>query len=203
LYVGEYWDAHVRNHEHALESDLDRLLLNKNLVRDTMNLSLLLEMDFPSLFKQGPPLACFAAAFGLKKCVRRLLDREADPVGLPIDESGATALHWAANRGHMSVVCDLLVWLPVNAIDRNGQTALHLAAARNHVEVVRELLSAGAFVTIRDNEENTPLHLATFYNCQKVVDELKPRMESGEDLRREAISLRNTRNLDSSVAPGD
>ena len=42
----------------------------------------------------------------------------------------------------------------------NGRTASHLASFDINIEGVRALIDAGADVNIRDNSENTPLHLA-------------------------------------------
>ena len=44
--------------------------------------------------------------------------------------------------------------------DISDMVPLHTAARNGHVEVVRELLRWDAEINARDDEENTPLHLA-------------------------------------------
>ncbi len=59
------------------------------------------------------------------------------------DETGWTALHWAAFRGWADVVQLLLArkGIEVNQSDSDGATALILASGKGFVEVVRLLLA--------------------------------------------------------------
>ena len=80
-----------------------------------------------------------------------------------------TALHYAANEGHFTVVQELLKHTdidkePMSTINR---TPLHLAAIRGHTNIVRALLDCQTKPqcdrNIKDFDENTPLHYASEY----------------------------------------
>jgi ankyrin repeat protein len=76
---------------------------------------------------------------------------------------GMTALHWAAERGHVAVADVLLsAAAAVEAKTRIGSyTPLHVASRRGHGDVVRRLLEAGADPdAVTTNSGVTPLHLA-------------------------------------------
>lgn len=76
---------------------------------------------------------------------------------------GMTALHWAADRGHATVVAVLLqAGASVDATTRIGSySPLHLASRRGHADIVQALLRGGADARARTtNSGVTPLHLA-------------------------------------------
>ncbi len=102
-----------------------------------------------------------AAREGDAARVRSQLDRGAE-VNLAQGD-GMTPLHWAAERGHASVV-DLLISASadVEAKTRIGSyTPLHLASRGAHSGVVQRLLEAGADAgAATTNSGVTPLHLA-------------------------------------------
>ena len=76
--------------------------------------------------------------------------READRVA---------ALRIAAERGHLSVIDDLLTaGTPLEGLDRDGSTALHAAAYYGQAAGVRHLIEYGADPTRRDTRfDSTPL----------------------------------------------
>lgn len=76
-------------------------------------------------------------------------------------ESGQSALHYAASRGHTGLL-RLLVGLGanVNAIDLPGNTPLHRAVENGDLDAAGLLLDQGADVNARDFNSNTTLHLA-------------------------------------------
>ena len=78
------------------------------------------------------------------------------------DGLGLTALLLAAKNGRNDVVSELLNnAASVYAVDNKGRTALHYAAmAHNSDNLIDTLLAAGAPVTARDNEGQTPKDLA-------------------------------------------
>ncbi|XP_039432348.1 uncharacterized protein LOC120415041 [Culex pipiens pallens] len=74
-----------------------------------------------------------------------------------------TALHFAANGGHLNIVDHLVTMSAnVNSVTReNGQTALHMATENGHTSVVELLLNKGADANISmTNTGITALHLA-------------------------------------------
>ena len=77
------------------------------------------------------------------------------------DESGRSALYWAADRGHDAVVaCLLQNGANVDAQADDGQTALHCAIICEFGAVVDLLLDAGASTAIEDEDGETALTLA-------------------------------------------
>lgn len=76
-------------------------------------------------------------------------------------ETGATALHYAINRGHLDVFNLLLdTGADINKPDQRGWTALHHAVRGNQLEMLRILISHSPDLEIRDDRKNTPLLLA-------------------------------------------
>ena len=74
---------------------------------------------------------------------------------------GASALLWAAEKGHNDCLNSLLTaGARLDAKNRNGKTALLWAAEKGHTDCLNSLLAAGADVHAEDSEGNTALHLA-------------------------------------------
>mmetsp|Transcript_36621 Transcript_36621/g.67120 ORF Transcript_36621/g.67120 Transcript_36621/m.67120 type:complete len:338 (-) Transcript_36621:61-1074(-) len=78
------------------------------------------------------------------------------------DADGKTALHLAAEAGHVEVVRQLLLVgrAPVNARDACGQTPMLLAALAGETETCKVLTWFGAKVDAADRQGRTPLALA-------------------------------------------
>ena len=73
------------------------------------------------------------------------------------DECGRTALHWAADGGHVEVGAALIkMGADVDAVDDDGQTALHYAATCERAEMCRLLLESGADPDAEDADGDTP-----------------------------------------------
>ena len=51
-----------------------------------------------------------------------------------------------------------------------NETLLHCAARNNRTEIVNLLLSKGADVNARDNDNRTPLHWAAYYGNTEIVN---------------------------------
>jgi hypothetical protein len=88
--------------------------------------------------------------------MRRLMAAGAD-----VDErdvNRVTALHWAADEGHVEVLRVLME--DKDAKDANGWTALHWAAFKGHVEAMRLLMESGADMDAKDADGWTALHCA-------------------------------------------
>ncbi|OBT77083.1 hypothetical protein VF21_02890 [Pseudogymnoascus sp. 05NY08] len=100
-----------------------------------------------------------ASAGGFEDIVKVLLENGTDAM-LP-DETGRTALSWAAEEGHMAVVMLLLEkGAEVESKDNDGQTPLSFAAAKGHLKMVKLLLEKGADIESKDNDGQTPLSSA-------------------------------------------
>lgn len=102
-----------------------------------------------------------AAKRGDVEAVRSLLDGGADPNAAQGD--GLTALHLAAQEGHIEIVGLLIgAGAEVEAKTRIGDyTPLHLASGGGHASVARSLLEAGADPGAMTTTTGvTPLHLA-------------------------------------------
>jgi ankyrin repeat protein len=111
--------------------------------------------------------------------VRRLLSVGAD-VNANDRRSGWTPLHWVCIKGHVQVAKELIGHgADPEATTHTGSTPLHFACGQGHLAVVIELLGpndsdsattsilgkrmsrGGANTEAKDNDGNTPLHLAS------------------------------------------
>eukprot|EP01041_Mallomonas_annulata_P005271 gene5271-10547_t len=89
-----------------------------------------------------------------------------------LDNSGDSALHWAAYKGFVGPLAVLSYFSPqhVHAIDNFGQTPLHLASLRGEIEAIEYLIKdCHADMSKRDRNGLTPLELA--YKKNKVEAE--------------------------------
>lgn len=78
------------------------------------------------------------------------------------DADGNTLLHTVARSGNQRQLQLILARKPNLAVkNKNGETPLHVAAAHRIRVAAEEFLKAGANPNTRDNQDNTPLHLAT------------------------------------------
>ncbi len=84
------------------------------------------------------------------------------------NDTGGTALHFAAANGHAAVAKFLIAYpcqslkhsVKINGLDQTGAAPMHLAAQHGHYDTVIALLEANAVVNIYTDEHETPLHLA-------------------------------------------
>ena len=60
----------------------------------------------------------------------------------------------------------------INATDHWGNTALHIAIRHRHIEIIKLLLEYGIDFNVLNNDGMTPLHLATSYSYEEVVNVL-------------------------------
>ncbi|KAK4320556.1 hypothetical protein Pmani_008562, partial [Petrolisthes manimaculis] len=92
---------------------------------------------------------------------------------LSIDALGQTALHYSARHGHKDVVRYLIASAPPSIFDMvdndKGQTALHQAAQNRRRTVCCMLVAAGASLTIKDLQGNTPRALAQSADDQELA----------------------------------
>ena len=86
------------------------------------------------------------------------------------DESGYTALHWAAIRAQWRIFEELLAaGAPVDAVGGDGGTPLHWACHHDRADMVALLLDAGAEVGVQNQWGRTPLHVAARRGCTSVA----------------------------------
>merc|ERR1712190_265158 len=75
--------------------------------------------------------------------------------------AGVTALHFAASKGHVSVVEHLLASGAKRSLrDKRGGTPLHRAAGVGHEKVVKLLLDEKAEIKAKDKAGDNALHCA-------------------------------------------
>jgi ankyrin repeat protein len=105
------------------------------------------------------PVADAAMSGDIEK-VRALIKQGADVNAAQGD--GTTALHWAAENGHLEMTSVLLfAGARLEAATRNGAyTPLHLASEAGHAAVIEALLRAGADADAKAGSGASALHFA-------------------------------------------
>jgi ankyrin repeat protein len=99
------------------------------------------------------------AAHGKTDELIRILQNGRDP-NVP-DDSGETALHYAAQLGDQRMVQALLYYkASVDPRDQFGNTPLHWAAQRGNVAIVQMLIDAKATIDPQNKQGVTPLMMA-------------------------------------------
>lgn len=84
--------------------------------------------------------------------------------------NGFTPIHHASNRGHATIVNELLkAGMNVNIKNDDGETPLHSAAYSGHLLIVEQLLDGCADVEARNNYGETPLFYAARKGLPAVV----------------------------------
>ena len=89
------------------------------------------------------------------------------------DEDGATALHMVCASKHTKVEAVVRTLVAarasVSAVDKSSTTALMRCAIHGAEKAALQLADAGANIDARDGDGNTPLHLATMHDHEKLV----------------------------------
>lgn len=94
----------------------------------------------------------------IKSLLRAHMDANATLDTYPPTSNRETALHLAANSGHLGIVDLLLSYgANVNARNQAGNTALMEAVENHHSRVVQRLLQAGADMNAKNDDGQTPL----------------------------------------------
>ena len=87
------------------------------------------------------------------------------------DWTGKTALHYAAEYGHLEIAELLLAnGANVNRRDDDKATPLYFAAVGGFVDVARLLLDYGADINTRDKAKESPMDGAVFFGHMNVAD---------------------------------
>ena len=144
----------------------------KELIRQGVNVS---ELD-----ANGDAPLVMAAYEGLTEIVRLLLEAGADVTAVDPGMK-ATALHAAAYAGRTEAA-KLLIQYKIE-IDKqgpyNGYTALHDAIWQGHAETARVIVEAGANLTRKNHQGQTPLEFARARGHQELITLLEQKLETG------------------------
>jgi hypothetical protein len=132
------------------------------------------DVDIDQVDQKLGATALIAASCTNKPEVVALLLARGAKVNLVSGRHRRTVLIDAAFRGQVAVVKALLTRrdIAVDATDAFGYSALAFAASKNHPDVVACLLEAGASMTIRTRDGDTPLDLAIKEKHAAVVEVL-------------------------------
>jgi len=109
------------------------------------------------LNEAGLPPLHWAAWNGHVEVMRKLIEWEQQAASLHIP-SLASALRWAAARGHSSATAFLAKEIGPDVRDEQGASPLHWAATTGHVPVMKELLKLKADPNAADAFGARPLH---------------------------------------------
>ncbi|XP_034824025.1 ankyrin repeat domain-containing protein 39-like [Maniola hyperantus] len=117
-----------------------------------------------------------AAFSGEKDRVQSLISKARNPKDLvsSLDNSGYTALHYAARNGHVDI-CSVLIenGACINTQTRSGKaTPLHKAAAAGKEETVKYLIQHGAQLDLQDADGKTALHKVVEHKQHGLVNVL-------------------------------
>ena len=118
-----------------------------------------------------------AAYEGRNEIVKLLLEAGADVAAVDPGMQ-ATALHAAAYAGRTEAA-KLLIAYKID-IDKqgpyNGYTALHDALWQNHIETAKVIIEAGANLTLKSNQGQTPLEFARSKKLNELVTLMEQKM---------------------------
>ncbi|KAJ8756194.1 hypothetical protein K2173_024741 [Erythroxylum novogranatense] len=106
----------------------------------------------------------YAAYFGYVAIVKRLLKEDKSSACIPTTTEKMTAIHLAASRGKLSIMCELISSCPrcCELVDRKGWNVVHFAVISENKQVVDYVLSSPLLrnlINERNSEGNAPLHL--------------------------------------------
>ncbi|XP_062515567.1 kinase D-interacting substrate of 220 kDa-like [Corticium candelabrum] len=102
---------------------------------------------------------------------------------------GMTAIHWAAENNHVTIVERLLSCsIPVDISDDDGRTPLWWAALNGRVRCVDVLLKHGASPQHESESEGSPLEIAKRRGRSDVVEMMKEAIRSKTSKREELVA---------------
>ena len=78
-------------------------------------------------------------------------------------------MHYAACYGHDNIVKLLIDKTNIDIIDNDGWSALHLAVANNRLSTIKLLISFGANINTKNNNDMSPLDTAKFFGYHDII----------------------------------
>jgi ankyrin repeat protein len=106
----------------------------------------------------------------IRKQLAKLSEKDAKALVNEADENKETALHIAAESGHLNFVNLLIQYgADVNAVGIFKETPLHRAAAKNYAEIAKSLLNAGAKLSMSRLDSEKPIHVAASKDALAVL----------------------------------
>ena len=94
-----------------------------------------------------------------------------------VDKEDRSGLYLAAESNHLRCVKTLLkTGARAELLERNDRwdnTALHIASIRGHLDIVTALIEAGAQIDNKNEDEQTPLHVAAKHGKLKYETDIR------------------------------
>ena len=178
-YAAMYWITHVRRVEEQKVSQEDILRFfhgPRDILQPWIQMSVL--TNGPAQPAIGTTLLHIASRYHLLSVVEAIIVQDVDLNAQ--DETGRSALFWAAQEGYEDVVELLLSReeIETDAQDLRGHSPLSLAAEAGYEKIVSLLLAkTGTRVNLRNIYGQTPLYLAVSEGQMVVVEMLLARMD--------------------------
>jgi ankyrin repeat protein len=132
--------------------------------------------------KQGETALMYAVRYNKRPVVEKLIAK-----GAEVNQTGWTALHYAATFGHDDLVKLLLdQHAYIDAESPNKTTPIMMAARHGHITTVKLLLDEGADVKLKNDVGWTALDFAKKQGHKDIADGLAKRAERERELRQSA-----------------
>ncbi|MBK4735709.1 ankyrin repeat domain-containing protein [Noviherbaspirillum pedocola] len=128
--------------------------------------------------RNGDTALMIAAWRGNLDAVRALIEK-----GAEVNQTGWTALHYAAANGHNDIVSLLLEHFAyIDAESPNGTTPIMMASRGGHIMTVKLLLDEGADATLKNGAGMTAIDFARSGNHNDIADGLTYRLKKAGKL---------------------